>query len=290
MFKNIAELNKILESCRLCPRNCSVNRKKKELGYCKASDEICIASNNLHFGEEPPISGERGSGTIFFSHCNLGCVYCQNYPISHLGNGNVFSIQELSHIMLKLEDRGAHNINFVTPTHYAAQMAEAIDISKKDGLKIPIVYNCGGYEPEEVIDRLDGIVDIYMTDMKYGFNEISQKYSNVKDYVDVNVRAVKKMFEQVGCLKLDENGIANKGLIVRHMMLPGNIENTFKVLDYLGEISNEIHLSFMAQYHPAYRFADFPELTRRLTSDEYKVGVDYLEKKGFENGWIQELE
>jgi len=295
--KNIKILDSILESCSLCPRDCKVNRKLNEKGYCKATDKVYIASQNLHFGEEPPITGTNGSGTIFFSFCNLGCEYCQNYPISHLGNGNIFSINELVDIMLGLQNRGAHNINFVSPTHYAPQMAQAVYLAKNKGLKVPIVYNCGGYEPEKIIDLLDGIVDIYLVDMKYGLDGLAKKYSNIskKGYVEINKSAVKKMFEQVGCLELDKKGIAKKGLIVRHLMLPKNVENTIKVLDNLVKISNDfnsvknIHLSFMSQYHPAYNSYNFSELSEKLTEEEYNKGLEYLKELGFDNGWIQEF-
>jgi putative pyruvate formate lyase activating enzyme len=287
--KNIKTLDDFLGNCNLCPRACGINRKKKEKGYCKTTDEVYIASHNLHFGEEPPITGTNGSGTIFFSFCNLGCEYCQNYPISHLGNGKLFTIEELVDMMLKLQNKGAHNINFVSPTHYSAQMAKAVYLAKTKGLKIPIVYNCSGYEPVEIIELLDGVVDIYLVDMKYGINDLAKKYSNIENYVEINKLAVAKMFQQVGYLKLNENGIAQKGIIVRHLMLPKNIENTFNVLDALSEISSEIHLSFMSQYHPAHNSYKYPDLSKKLTKTDYKKGIKYLEKKCFNNGWIQEF-
>jgi putative pyruvate formate lyase activating enzyme len=282
-----------LTECNLCPRNCKVNRIIGDLGYCKADYNVFVASKNLHFGEEPPISGTNGSGTIFFSHCNLGCIYCQNYPISHLGNGKVFSIEQLSDIMLNLQNKKAHNINLVTPSHYANQIAKAITLAKSNGLIIPIVYNCSGYENKSIIEffaSLD-LIDIYLVDMKYGINAIAKKYSNIIDYVEINRIAVKTMLEKVGYLELNEKGIAKKGVIVRHLMLPNNFENTKNILDILSEISDvkKIHLSFMAQYHPAYKTNLFPELTTKLTEIEYEKGIDYLEKKGFDNGWIQEL-
>ncbi|MDR0676257.1 MAG: radical SAM protein [Elusimicrobiota bacterium] len=293
MFLKSKQIDNILnlKKCNLCPRNCGVDRTAKKLGYCKASDDIYIASQNLHFGEEPPISGIDGSGAIFFSHCNLGCIFCQNYPISHLGNGKKITIEELSLIMLKLQSKKAHNINFVTPSHYSNQIVKSILKAKRNGLKIPIVYNCSGYESKNVLDFLnkENIVDIYLVDMKYGFDELAKKYSNVDNYVEINKVVIQTMLDKVGYLELDEYRIAKKGLIIRHLMLPNNIENTKKVLDILSDIVDvkKVHISFMSQYHKAYLSNNFPEINRKLFESEYKEGVAYLDKKGFENGWLQ---
>ncbi|MFC1485187.1 radical SAM protein [bacterium] len=286
----ISKLRNNLSSCSLCPRDCGVNRNKGEKGYCKAGKDLYIASCNLHFGEEPPITGVAGSGTIFFCHCSMGCVYCQNYPISHLGNGRFFSIQDIVDKILDLQKRGAHNINFVTPTHYAPQMAESVFLAKKNGLSIPIVYNCGGYEPIYILDLLDDFVDIYMTDMKYGIDDLANKYSNARDYVSINKKAVDFMLKQKGFLQINSKGIAEKGIIVRHMMLPGHIDNTLKVLDNLAEISQKVDISFMGQYHPAYNSDKFRNMNKRLSKKEYMIGVEYLEQKGFNKGWIQSLD
>ncbi len=293
MFENsrnfVKKLDDILKNCVLCPRECRVDRTNKEVGFCKTKDEILIASNNLHFGEEPPISGQHGSGTIFFSNCNLACVFCQNYPISQLGNGKIYTIDELVQIMLRLQSSGAHNINFVSPTHYSTTVARAVFFAKQKGLKIPIVYNCGGYESETIIELLKDTVDIYLVDMKYGLDEVAQKYSKVSDYVSKNFVAIKKMFEIVGNLELDKNGIAKKGVIVRHLVLPENLENTKKALENLAKIfdPNKVFLSFMSQYHPAHKSYEFEELSRKLTQKEYDESLKYLDEFGFKNGWIQ---
>ncbi len=278
--------------CNICPRNCLVSRGEKK-GFCRAGINIKMASQNVHYGEEPPISGTNGSGTIFFSHCNLGCKYCQNYPISHMGYGKEISIEELSDIMLKLQNKGAHNINLVTPTHYSVFIAWAIILAKKNGLKIPIVYNSSGYEKEEILNFFHDfkIVNIYLVDMKYGYNDLAIKYSNVKDYVEKATLSIKKMLLSVGYLKCNKEKIAKKGIIIRHLVLPQNFLNTKKVLDILSEIVDvkKIHISLMSQYHPAYKAYDYKELSRKITKEEYQKALDYLEYKGFKRGWIQEI-
>lgn len=280
------------KKCNICPRSCLVSRKM-EKGYCHANVNIKIASQNIHYGEEPPISGNRGSGTIFFSYCNLGCKYCQNYPISHFGYGKEISIDELSDIMLSLESRGAHNINLVTPTHYSVLVAWAVILARKKGLKIPIVYNSSGYEKGEILDFFKdfNIVDIYLVDMKYGYNDVAVKYSGVKDYVEIAILSIKKMLSYVGYLKCNKEKIAKRGVIIRHLVLPQNFLNTKKVLDILSSIVDveKIHISLMSQYHPAYKAYDYEELSRKITEKEYNEAVNYLNYKGFQKGWIQEI-
>ena len=288
---NIEKLYAMMNSCEICPRKCGVKRNEGQSGICNTGNKILISSYNVHTGEEPPISGEKGSGTIFFTNCTLKCVFCQNYPISQLGNGKEFSVQELADIMLGLQKKGVHNINFVTPTHYSAQIAEAVYIARKLGLTIPTVFNCSGYERVEVLKLLEDTVDIYLPDIKYSDNETAFKYSGVKDYVEVNRLALKEMIRQKGILKIGENGIAKKGVLIRHMVLPGNVENTKNSLDFIAkELSTETFLSLMAQYHPAHKSSQYEELSRSLTFEEYEEAFNHLEQLNLENGWQQELE
>jgi putative pyruvate formate lyase activating enzyme len=287
---NIEKLYSVMDKCELCPRKCKVNRNKGQKGFCRTSHKIFIASCNTHIGEEPPISGSRGSGTIFFSNCNLNCVFCQNYPISQFGNGREMSFDDLVEFMLRLQERGVHNINFVTPTHYSAHIVKAVYLSRKRGLTIPIVYNCSGYESVEILKLLEGIIDIYLPDLKYSSDELAFKYSGIKNYVEVNRAALKEMKRQVGNLTLDKNGIAKRGIIVRHLVLPSIFENTKKALDFIAkELSTDTFVSLMAQYHTANKAHEFKELSRCLTEKEYEEAVKYLEKIGLENGWVQEL-
>ncbi len=277
--------------CLLCPRKCRAERAKGQKGVCQTAKDVYIASYNLHFGEEPPISGYRGSGTIFFSYCNLRCVYCQNYPISQLGVGKKVSVRELANFMLYLQRRGAHNINLVTPTHYIYQIISAIYLAAKDGLMIPIVWNTSGYESPLGLSQLTGIVDIYLTDIRYFDNRYAFKYSSVRDYVEVVKEATKIMYNQVGELILDEEGIAKKGLIIRHLILPNNISSTEKVLKFIAdEISPSTYISLMSQYFPAYRAKEFPEIGRRITKEEFEKAIKILNEVGLVNGWIQEWE
>ncbi|MFC1567142.1 radical SAM protein [bacterium] len=285
---NIKKLKENMAHCTICPRKCLAKRFEGEIGACRQTDKIKIASYNLHFGEEPPISGAKGSGTIFLTSCSLACVFCQNYPISQLDNGKIYEPDEVVDIMIKLQKKGAHNINFVTPTHYSPLLAECVYNAREKGLNIPIVYNCSGYESEETIKLLDGIVDIYLVDAKYSNNELGRKYSNVSDYVEINKKAIKKMYEQVGHLVMKDE-IAQKGIVVRHLMLPGNLANTKGVIDMLKEISTDMYVSLMGQYHPTHNAYDFDELSKGLTGYEYSEGVKYLKKSGFEQGWIQEI-
>ena len=286
----IKQLYALLNPCRLCPHNCGVNRLAGQKGKCRTDTNVMVASHNIHHGEEPPISGVTGSGTIFFANCSLSCVYCQNYPISQHGNGNNVTIAALAGMMLSLQKRGAHNINLVTPSHVAPMAVEAIYEARAGGLKLPIIYNCSGYESLETLALLDGIVDIYLPDAKYGDETTARKLSGAAGYWEANKAALKEMYRQVGNMTTDENGIAQRGLIIRHMALPNNLSGSKNVFEFIArELSRDTHLSIMAQYHPAHRAGEYPELSRRLTPDEYKNTLDAARKSGIGNGWQQEL-
>ncbi len=279
----------LIEKCSVCPRNCNVNRLKNELGFCKIGKEPKISAYNLHFGEEPPISGTNGSGTIFFTGCNLRCVFCQNYPISQLYNGNEITVEKLAEIMMTLQNQNANNINLVTPTHVVPQIIEAVLLAKNKGLKIPIVYNSGGYEKVETLKLLKGIIDIYMPDAKYSDDRTAEKYSDAKNYSEINKAALKEMYKQVGALQI-KNGIATKGLLIRHLVLPENISGSRKVFEFIAkEISPKTYMSIMAQYHPANKTNDFPELQRKITDKEYQQVLNWADELGLINGWRQEL-
>lgn len=279
----------ILRKCRLCPRECRVNREKGERGFCKAGMDLTVSSFHAHFGEEPPISGYRGSGTIFLTYCNLRCVFCQNYPISHLGNGNQISPSVLSQMMLNLQEKGCHNINLVTPTVFVPQILAGLLLAIQKGLNIPLVYNCSGYEKVETLKILEGIIDIYMPDIKYGGREEGKKYSSAPDYFQVAKKAIREMHRQVGDLRLDQKGIANKGLLVRHLVLPNNLAGTARVFGFLAkEISTTTYISTMNQYFPAYRAEEFQELKRRITGKEYKEALNTAMELGLEKGWQQD--
>ena len=279
----------MLEKCTICPHKCGINRTK-QVGRCKSTDKIKIALYSTHDFEEPCISGEKGSGTIFFSNCNMNCIYCQNYEISQQEKGKEISIEELAEIMLKQQEKGVENINLVTPTSYALQIMEAIKIAKNKGLRIPIVYNTNGYENIETLKILEGYIDIYLPDLKYYYNELGQKYSKVNNYFEIATQAIKEMYRQVGVPQLEENGVMKKGLMIRHLVLPNNIENSKQVLKWIKEnIDNEVYVSVMAQYFPTYKAKNVDELSRKLTQQEYEEIENYLFDLDLENGYIQEL-
>ncbi len=279
-----------MEKCSVCPRKCGVNRLKGEKGFCKSGNEIRVASINLHTGEEPPISGTKGSGTVFFSNCTMSCVFCQNYPISQLGNGYLLTTQQLADKMLELQKKGAHNINFVTPSHMYPLMAESVFIAKQKDLKIPILANCSGYESVEVLELMDDFIDIYMPDMKYSDDIYAKKYSNVTDYTKINKAAIKEMFRQKGNLFINKNEIAEKGLLIRHLVLPNGISGSKEIFDFIAsEISADAFVSVMAQYHTAHKSDAIKELSRKITEAEYENAVDCFYKSGLHNGWVQEL-
>jgi putative pyruvate formate lyase activating enzyme len=287
--RRVKQLYLLEEKCHLCPRKCGALRLNGEHeGVCGAGRVLKISSHNLHFGEEPPISGSNGSGTIFFTNCNLHCVFCQNYPISNLGNGRNVTEEGLAKMMLELQEEGAHNINLVTPTHYVPQILEALGMAIGQGLHIPLVYNSGGYESIETLRLLDGIIDIYMPDAKYWSSELAERYSHAADYPEVNRSALKEMYRQVGDLTLDSHGIAIRGLLVRHLVLPGAVEDTKKILEFLAmEISPQVYISLMSQYHPCYNAFKYPDLSRRLTTEEYDTARVYADHFGLTNGWCQ---
>jgi len=288
--KRAEELNKLLEKCRLCPRKCLVNRLQDEKGFCGAGRRVVVSSWNLHFGEEPPISGYHGSGTIFFTHCNLRCCFCQNYPISQLGNGQEVEISELARMMVRLQKLGAHNINFVTPTHFVPQIVEALGIAIEEGLKIPLVYNSGGYDAEETLQLLDGIVDIYMPDAKYSTPQSGRTYSKAADYFEVNKKALLEMHHQVGDLEMDKEGIAKRGLLIRHLVMPQDVVGSRKVLEFIARnISKNTYMSIMAQYHPAHLAFEFPEISRRIYKREYDAVLKMADELGLERGWRQDF-
>lgn len=271
----------LLEHCTICPRKCGVNRLKGELGYCQTGKEAIVSSYGPHFGEEPELVGTNGSGTIFFSFCNLNCIFCQNYDISQLGCGRNVTTNELAEIMLKLQKMGCHNINLVSPTHIVPQFLQALSIGRDKGLHLPIVYNSGGYDDVETLMLLEGVIDIYMPDAKYGSNEMGEKYSNVISYWEINKLALKEMHRQVGDLIVDKNGIAQRGLLVRHLVLPNRIANSFEVLKFIAEeISINTYVNIMEQYRPCYKANRYPELARRINEKEYFEVVDYAKKLG----------
>ncbi len=279
----------ILDSCNLCPRNCQVNRNKGMTGFCKADNRLKIAKAYLHQWEEPSISGTNGSGTVFFSHCNMGCVFCQNYEISSNHHGKYISIEELSEIFLDLQKQKAHNINLVTPTHYIPQIARALTLAKNNGLTIPVTYNCGGYENVQSLKLLDGLIDIYMPDMKYFNNKYAIKYSNAPDYFEYAKKALLQMYSQVGKNEFDNEGLMKKGVIIRHMMLPGLLFDSKKILDYLfTEYGDNIYISIMSQYTPMPNVTDYPEINKRVSKEYYDSLVDYASKIGITNAYIQD--
>jgi len=277
-------------ACSLCPRRCGADRRAGDPGACGADDRLLIASANLHFGEEPPISGWKGSGTIFIAHCNLACVYCQNYPISQGGNGVETGPAGLAEMMLQLQEQGAHNINWVTPTHEVHHLLEGLQQAKAQGLAIPIVYNSSGYDAVETLQLLEGIVDIYLPDMRYSDGGNAHRYSGVADYPEVNRRAVTEMHRQVGDLELDEKGVARKGLLVRHLVLPAGISGTEAIMQFLTEeISPSTYVSLMSQYFPAHKAPGIKELARRITKEEYEEAKACMERYGLTLGWVQEM-
>ena len=290
MDYNIKKLYQLMEKCSLCPRNCGINRLKGEIGACRTGKDFKVASINLHFGEEPPISGEKGSGTIFFTNCNLNCVFCQNYPISQLGNGNSITTQELADKMIDLQNKGANNINLVTPTHVYPMVAETICIAKEKGLKIPVLSNCGGYESKEVLELMDPFIDIYMPDMKYSSDENAKKYSKINNYVENNRVAIKEMYRQKGILKFDDNDLATKGILIRHLVLPNNIAGSKETFEFIAnEISLDTYMSVMAQYHTANISHTIEELNRKVSQEEYDKVLDDFNNAGLYNGWLQEI-
>lgn len=281
---------KRLEECRLCPHNCGVNRLKGEIGRCKSSANVKVALASLHYFEEPCISGKNGSGIVFFTNCNLACKYCQNYEISQMQKGKEITVEHLAEIFIKQQKRGANNINLVTPTSYVYQIIEALDIAKKNGLNIPIIYNTNGYEKKETIELLKGYIDVYLPDLKYYNNEIAKKYSGIDNYFEIATTAIKEMYKQVGHAIFNEDGLIQKGVIIRHLVLPNHILNTKHILKWIKEnMPNDVYVSVMAQYFPTYKAKEDELINRKLTCKEYKQIEQYLYSLNLENGYIQEL-
>ncbi|MDD2376065.1 MAG: radical SAM protein [Clostridia bacterium] len=284
-------MENILKKCEVCPHKCKSNRMLNESSRCKATNKIKIALASIHNYEEPCISGTRGSGTIFFSNCNLNCIYCQNYKISQNGFGKEITIEHLADIFLSQQNKGAHNINLVSPTIYTIQIIESIKIAKNKGLTIPIIYNSGGYDSLETLKLLEGYIDIYLPDFKYSNNELASKYSKINNYFETVKLALVEMYRQVGSPVFDENEIIQKGMIIRHMILPNNIKNTKYVLDNIKTLfGTDIYISVMAQYFPTHLANQTAELNRKINKRELKIVEEYMVKLGFENGYIQKLE
>jgi putative pyruvate formate lyase activating enzyme len=280
--RRVEEGHIMLEECRLCGRECRVNRLDSAKGaVCRTGETALVSSFNSHFGEEAPLVGQHGSGTIFFTNCNLKCQFCQNYEISQLGEGREVSPEEIASMMLHLQGQGCHNINFVSPTHVIPQIMAALLIAAEKGLQVPLVHNTGGYDSLEALCLLDGIVDIYMPDMKYADQEAGRKYSKVKDYPQVNQAALKEMHRQVGDLVMDERGIAQRGLLIRHLVLPNGLAGTAEIVKFLAEeISPQTYLNVMAQYRPMYKAHEYPRINRRPTLEELQEAIDLAREAG----------
>lgn len=278
----------MLAACRLCPRDCGVNRLKGERGVCRIAKVAGVASANLHMGEEPPITGTRGSGTIFFTGCNLRCHFCQNYPISQLGHGQPAPPAILAQKMLNLQKRGAHNINLVTASHVVPQFLAGLAIAAKEGLRLPLVHNCSGYDGMEALWLLDGVVDIYMPDIKYATRDAAAKCSDAPDYWDCVRPVIREMYHQVGPLVVDEKGVAVRGLLVRHLVLPGGLASSEKVFEFIAEeLGTDVPVNLMSQYFPADRAVGDPILGRRITREEFGEAEEALHRFGLDRGWIQ---
>lgn len=273
--KKVKLLKEMLANCVLCPHQCQVNRLTGEAGYCRTLEKVVISGAQPHFGEEEELVGDYGSGTIFFSHCNLKCVFCQNYEISYCGEGEEIETTQLAKIMLYLQRKGCHNINFVSPSHIVPQIVEGIYLAAQKGLNIPIVYNSGGYDLVDTLKLLDGVVDIYMPDIKFADDEAAYKYLGVKQYASLAKVAVKEMYRQVGNLKTGERNIAYQGLLIRHLVLPQNLAGTKTIMEFIAqEISPNTYVNIMAQYHPAHQAYQYEELSRRVSLEEYQEAVE----------------
>ena len=284
--KRVLALRDILKDCRLCPRECRTNRLEGELGYCKAGSELVVSSAFPHFGEESPLVGHHGSGTIFLTHCNLRCIFCQNYDISHLGRGESITSSDMTRAMIRLQELGCHNINFVTPTHYVPQIVASLPEAIEQGLRIPLVYNCSGYESLEVIQLLEGIVDIYMPDAKFMEEKYSEEYCHAPDYPGVLKKVLKEMHRQVGDLKTDSNGIAEQGLLVRHLVMPGGVASSEAVLRFIAEeISVHTYVNIMDQYRPEYDACEHAPINRRITHNEYLEAIQLAKRFQLHRGF-----
>lgn len=288
--KILPRLRNEYECCSLCLRKCGVNRAEGEKGFCRAPANPVVYRYAPHHGEEPPLSGANGSGTIFFSCCSMSCVYCQNYRFSQLDEGKEISCEALSGMMLELQEKGCHNINLVNPTHFVPSIVEALKVAYSRGLNIPLVYNTGGYGSLHVIQALDGIIDIYLPDMRYSQEGEAGKYSSAPGYVANNRAIVKEMYKQVGNLETSR-GIASKGLIVRLLVLAGGISGTIETLEFIAkELGRDVCFSVMSQYYPAYKVMEYKELSRRISRDEYYPVLDRMHELGLHSGWVQPFE
>ena len=278
-----------LSRCDICPRNCKVNRLENKQGFCKTGKKAKVYSYFCHHGEEPGISGTNGSGTIFFTNCNLRCVYCQNYEFSQLDKGKETGDEELASFMLELQQEGCHNVNFVTPTHNIPQILKAVVLAVEKGLKIPLVYNSSGYDSVETLRLLEGIFDIYMPDARYFDSQTASRFSQAKDYPAINQAAIKEMRHQVGVVKFSPDEIIEKGLLIRHLVLPNKLSGTEEIMAFIArELGTDTHISLMSQYFPCHKAKDYPELTRRLTLEEYQEAMNIMHSYGLYNGWTQD--
>lgn len=284
-------LESIAKSCTLCPRQCAIDRSTDKRGFCEAPASMVISSIFAHHGEEPPISGTGGSGTVFFSYCTLKCCFCQNFQISHEYEGKAYTPEQLATEMIRLQESGCHNINLVTATHFLPWILHTVRIASQNGLDIPLVYNCSGYEWAEIIKILDGVVDIYLPDMKYGDNINAMHLSHAPDYVEFNQQAIREMFRQVGPLRLDSNGIAKRGLCIRHLVLPQNMQSSATIIEFLTKHFDpeDLSISLMAQYNPLYKAKEIPSINRRITEEEYESAKKLFLDAGF-TGYFQEYE
>ncbi len=275
------------ENCKLCPRACGADRTRFR-GFCKESSVLRAARASLHMWEEPPLSGRSGSGTVFFSGCNLGCIFCQNHEIAHENKGKEISPERLAEIFLELQEKGAANINLVTAVHFVPHVIRALDIAKTNGLHIPAVYNSSGYESVDTLKRLNGYIDVYLPDYKYRDSDLACRFSGAYDYPDVAEKAIGEMVSQIGDCVFDENGMMRRGVIVRHLVLPGHTDDSMAVLSYLHEAyGDRIYISIMSQYTPVRRYEKYPELSRKLTTYEYQKVVRFAQKIGIRNGFLQ---
>ncbi|MBN1754627.1 radical SAM protein [bacterium] len=277
-----------MKECRACPWECGADRIAAPSGICRTGALPMVSSYNIHLGEEPPISGYKGSGTIFLTNCNLKCQYCQNYPISQMGHGQEYSLTRFANMMLELQKKGAHNINFVTPSHQVVQIKRGVLCAREQGLAIPIVYNSSGYDSLWQLKYLEGIVDIFLVDMRYGRDDEALKYSGARNYVAVNRQALLEMYRQVGDLVMDQYDVATRGIIIRHLVLPNGISHSKGILEFIHDkLSSNTYISLMSQYFPAYEAVNCPELSRRVTRKEYREVVNYMEELGLDQGWTQ---
>jgi putative pyruvate formate lyase activating enzyme len=279
--ERVEQALEILGNCHLCPRHCHVNRIQDKTGKCNTGRQSIVSSFGAHFGEESPLVGSGGSGTIFFTYCNLKCCFCQNYAISQLGEGQETKADELAGMMLYLEHQGCHNVNFVSPTHVVPQILEALEIAIKEGLSVPLVYNSGGYDSLEVLKILDGIIDIYMPDMKYSDEQNAERLSGIKGYPEANRAAVKEMHRQVGDLQINDHGVATRGLLVRHLVMPRGLAGTAGVCRFLSrEISKNTYLNVMSQYRPCFKASEIPQLARSISREEFAEAVEIARNCG----------